>query len=1361
MKTQRGFSLVEVMIAAALVTLAGMAGVAYVTRGSQHADWARDKIFARQKAVSILSELRGYVEGGDGEVAADLDGFDDGLGTDASLTIQGDPNDPGAYMTPGSAISGNIEDSNVWRWQRRITVRRFPGVSTRDLRICTVRMFRMRPGDIAPGEQMAEVSSVIRTIGDAYPTTQVYDVYLLALENAPGWWVFMDAIQPFIDATLTDLESRNPGLEFRTHWITKMGFGRDEQYAPFGNETRDSRANTPWTYFYPGRMPTGSAADRYYVPGRMGARMNVDGEFAPIFQGGPMPTEPYTDANSNGKRDPGEPYTDVNGNSRWDIGNPVPYALADMHNHCMRYPDAQARHDARVAAGIDENETPTWRILLDRMIAEPDRYHNAILINLHGELVALPPARNYSDAARSPVAHPGWRAVAHPERLRPRRTQGSDVNSDVPRWRLYAYKAEFPTGHVPMMTQQEPFIDTNKNGVRDGLEAFVDYDGDLTHDVEGVPISFVIPGGDFSQRPNEAVNPSLNIQRLAGGVDADGNASPDPYQDWANAISYPESFADGNGDNRRQVVEPYFDKNGNGILDLGESYMELDGDSVRSGITEALVDANGSGHYDPAQPLEPYLDGNGNGRWDNAEPYWDANSDNVRNGATVPVLPWRAWNPAVDDVSLLTRTAYITSYGEPFLDVDADDFWDNAETFTDYNQNGVQDGGWARGEMWYEIQYDGVGNRTIVQLWGTPLETPYVGGRGLNSTWRLYDQEYVPCPTPDTTNDTELDRFTRDLHQNGDVPKNTARWVIEMPLAAIRTQLAAGGNPGDAADRILSVETRIGDDLTTGTMWPTANLPPNLSRTYAYFYEDAEDVPFSERYQFVGDARHSPYADTDRFGTTAVHGYNWYFDNFNTNGNQQSQWKAFDTSRMRNRWEGRSAKDAPRLLNWLRAANVKTESVYTTLTGFSYYYLSIGGDVGYDSANGFPSSIPVDGTPWGVSGDMYENSITGTGEKFVRSNNGTTSSSRSGGYWWSKPWLGELYPDSAYTAQWEPWGNLRAATGTLTGEFHLAARGSITNDQLPAGTDLSNALARLQREGCTSLFNIGTSGSTFHHQSRSGQLGTLTEDGPQLAANYNFPLPTSTLISRPFDLDVGGDGGVGDEFSYTDAYPRFNASVVRRFYNHQGGTIGSALVRLREPGADPRGCFVVVNGIDRTTESGSAFIARYSMLSLIHSYFAAGVPGGDNRINQLPRCQIQNPTLITELEDPAAINVQWSIEWKRWDGEKYTESYPDNFTEDETNLVYLLLYSTDGQDTWRNMVTGGIEQPGTLPWVEGVGPDPARTRTDSNAGGDESYAWATPSATIIEGSYVIRIEAYRTSEPLHYVQHMEKIYVNR
>ena len=58
MRTNKGFSLIEILISAALVAIAAMAGVAYVTRGTQHADWARDKVFARQKALSILRDAR-------------------------------------------------------------------------------------------------------------------------------------------------------------------------------------------------------------------------------------------------------------------------------------------------------------------------------------------------------------------------------------------------------------------------------------------------------------------------------------------------------------------------------------------------------------------------------------------------------------------------------------------------------------------------------------------------------------------------------------------------------------------------------------------------------------------------------------------------------------------------------------------------------------------------------------------------------------------------------------------------------------------------------------------------------------------------------------------------------------------------------------------------------------------------------------------------------------------------------------------------------------------------------------------------------------------------------------------------------
>ena len=138
------------------------------------------------------------------------------------------------------------------------------------------------------------------------------------------------------------------------------------------------------------------------------------------------------------------------------------------------------------------------------------------------------------------------------------------------------------------------------------------------------------------------------------------------------------------------------------------------------------------------------------------------------------------------------------------------------------------------------------------------------------------------------------------------------------------------------------------------------------------------------------------------------------------------------------------------------------------------------------------------------------------------------ASIRSGGYWWSKPWLGELYQDGAYAAQWAPWGNLRAATGTAALTYQNVGRGGITTSQQPAGTALAGAMARTAEEGSTSIFNVGSSGATFHHQYADGQTGALTGDGPQLASNYNFPLPTTAGISRPFAFlrtRIQADGG--------------------------------------------------------------------------------------------------------------------------------------------------------------------------------------------------------------------------------------------
>src|SRR5262249_2674621 len=154
---------------------------------------------------------------------------------------------------------------------------------------------------------------------------------------------------------------------------------------------------------YPGRMPAGNASAYYYVPANIKARFNRDG------------------AEENG----------------YDADlNPYPYALCDYFNHAMRQPDELALWNQRVAkveareaaiaaariAGVapppaldDMSKEPTLRLFLDDLYGNPNKYRNALVINLHGELLPMPALRNYADPAKEPSTLPDVRVVTHAE----------------------------------------------------------------------------------------------------------------------------------------------------------------------------------------------------------------------------------------------------------------------------------------------------------------------------------------------------------------------------------------------------------------------------------------------------------------------------------------------------------------------------------------------------------------------------------------------------------------------------------------------------------------------------------------------------------------------------------------------------------------------------------------------------------------------------------------------------------------------------------------------------------------------------------------------------------------------------------
>ena len=1092
---QRGLTLAEVLVALAILSLAMLASAAFVSTSFHQTRHNADKTFAVQKSIAILEELKAAVEiQNGGQDVTLLDDFDDGVSYSPILTIQAD------VTQPSHAASGNTMNGIGWMYERQISVQKFASIQANDVRLVNVKVFGNVEGDRT---LLAETAGVIRTIADNFPPTQVYDVYLLAMENVPGWWVYMSNLIPFVENAVIDLQARNPGLEFRTHWIRTLAYGRDQEYLPYFNQTNDSNADIDWAYFYPSTMPTGSAVSTYYVPNGLQGRARVDSSIVNDYDA---------------------------------ATNPAPYALADHFNHAMRLPQERELFDTRVTLGLEDGGAPTYRLLLEDMHTNPHKYTNSIIINVHGELFPFPPLRNYSDPAKDPEGYADVRVVTHPERLR------YDNDEDV-ELRVYSYLTD-PASSL------------------DRLD---------------VPISVYL---------KDVPPTDVTVASLEGGFD-----------------------------------------------------------------TAAYYEENDS----------------------------------------------------------------------------------------------TDDGG---NDMYHEISANGSG--TLVRLYRSPLRTPCPAGNcnlgGLDTGKRLYAMDYIPTPLSDGGGS-----FSRDLRHAGDTTKNTARWTITID------------GDGLSNDRRWDFQTRIDDDLTAGVLFPTRREPQNLSETYVWRGSDTwafgdgtkanpGHVPLTERFQVIGDPRHNPYADLYEAYDAATNplgaGYNRYFDDFhNGSGNFASDnayWPGFevknDGDADNDLWQGRLEIDINRAFQTIRQAVTRSNSLWTTMTGFSYYYVGIGNEIGYDSANGFPDSIPVSSRPFdGTSGSRNEMSITTAqsgGVKYIVENDGNG--------WWGVNWLGELYPDAHYS-QWRDDGNL--ATGNGNGTFIRQRRDQITTN-LPLGTSLRNAQRRTQEEGSTTFFSVGTSSSKFHHTFSQGD-GNLQAAGQEIAGRYNFGIPDTASINRPFYFNLNGSGGVPDHYlqpTYVGG-SSLTPSVLAEFYSHpDSGVTGSALLGLDGPGEDMG--YIVVNGIAQTVQTGSAFMSRWSVLTMLQSFMEAGLFSGSERIVQLPQMEIVTPNELTDLERPTSISVTWDRSWSRWDGLSYTENYTSGFAE-TSPLDYVVLYSPDNGASWVYPQTGASAEPGRRP--DGSVPVIAGT----------SYSWGVPPASFPQGSYLLRVEAHRRDLQLHYAYHQRKIYIKR
>ncbi|MFY9345453.1 MAG: hypothetical protein WAT39_23385, partial [Planctomycetota bacterium] len=840
----------------------------------------------------------------------------------------------------------------------------------------------------------------------------------------------------------------------------------------------------------------------------------------------------------------------------------------------------------------DMSKEPTLRLFLDDLYGNPNKYKNALVMNLHGELLPMPALRNYSDAAKSPVVWPGLRVVTHPEELRTRRADAGFT--DPLRFRMYAY------GHrTSAAAYAGPAVMTDP----------------MVVEVVGMNLT----DGAFPTKLAAA----CTLQNLKGGVSVGGTSN------YAAA-------------------------------------------------------------------------------------------------------------------------------------------WANAKHSTDSP---------VANEMYYIAQYvapaGGQPACTRVYLFNTPTAcTPDASGRGLPNSERarLYQLEYVPCPVANTTTAPIVPSFTaRDLTSTSTtLPKNTARWTLSLAPSVLTSNCFvtdAGSSYNPTGDVVVKVRTRVATGYSSGgttwqqsgTVFPVASDPDNLSVTYAWWADSKEDVPITERSQFNGDPRHVPYKDCFIAGDDFPESFNWYHDNLNNNteaayADYTTIVATLATSKLRNLWSsGQMACDVPRYMQLLREGLVKSRCVFTTLTGWSFYYLGIGADIGYDSANGYPTSIPSNLAPYGTTGNgTIDNLIAANGQTFRRfvRQGGT-------GYWWGMPWLGELAPDSVAASMWESTagGTIRGnlTPGTASSQYYLAACSATHNgsNRTAYGTTIADHRQRCSGYGCTTFFNIGSSASTFQHSSSTAN-GTLTTVGNELANNYNLTVPSSAPVSRPFSLTANVGTAVGEHWGYAPYLTRFTASTLKTYYSHSAGA-GSSLIKLVDPTNTNAG-YMVMNGISNAVDNGTTFIAKYSLLTLIHSFFEAGSTTNTLRVDLPPRLEITSPTAITELDNPAAITIQFATAWTRWDNLPYTGT--GTFSGAESQLQYVIQYSRDAGQTWLYVQDDSPATPGVRPTSSFYLVNDATT-------GAEEFDWSVPADDFPEGTYQLRIDCYRSGASVHYSYHQTRLFIQR
>ena len=692
----------------------------------------------------------------------------------------------------------------------------------------------------------------------------------------------------------------------------------------------------------------------------------------------------------------------------------------------------------------------------------------------------------------------------------------------------------------------------------------------------------------------------------------------------------------------------------------------------------------------------------------------------------------------------------------------------------------------------------------------TPTPLPPVWG-GLPSDMRPYGLEYIPFPVESAAslgaNTFYPLEITFSSLANNHAPRNTARWRIVL------------ADLSDTVGSQIAIETRIGPygvscssgvfdafAYASATTLTLPSRPQNASVTYLWL--DGQP-PETERFDAVGDPRFMPYKDCLGLPSTETYanGYNWFFRDFTDSSyndvTQTPRYLPFipqakyDTyCSPSSVWPGPPGAnfDVPKLYGLIREGIISSASVYNSITGYSAYYAGLGGEMGGDSSNKLSNGIPAYGGPWNAGATANVDEIIGAdGRSGVVDAVETVKTSS----WISKPFIGELWPDTSYVADWSGhagfsvWGNL-----TNIGQGGSAYRDELQNQSVAGVLNYHQSKKRVGPVGCATFFNGNGGSNTFNHDGGTTFNAALIYDGTIMANDYNFSMPTVFNVNRQWGINMGGNqpqewntlpyngrrpslaiySGAPTATAAQNTWGFYQASAAGTTTNRASAAVrGSDSTGVISPQGVPAAGWFVINGLAPSTDSGINFVARFSILSCLRTFADAGAPTqfaawtnlnnkvGINtyRIPPIPLITVSEPAVGQQTKGLNTILIKWNERYARWDGKGYTENYPcldatygpctsNNSApnpalewHDTAQIAFNIKWTADGSH-WYSALTGTQGQLGVY-----------MDQSDSIAGNSTHlyvYPW-TITTVSPNGPKTVRVECYRPKIGNHYSYH--------